>query len=289
METDENGILKDVFVFLGMPIYDGMAYASTVARGQSQGARKIRFMPQFEGSSVICHVFNRLWIQALGAYPTEKPFTHFAMLHNDIVPDPWWIDTLWDEMQATGATVVSAVAAIKDAKGVTSTAFGDPADPWDYRRITLTELQKLPKTFTMEEIEASRIWPKHQTEGKQLLVNTGCMLIDLSWPHWLDKEPDGITFTFRFDMDYRIQQWPNGTWNPEFAPEDWRMSRYIQAHGGKVVATRKVGTIHMGMQHFPSTVVWGSATDVEIDAFIAQKAKVLGPQIQLPPLAEVAS
>lgn len=266
------GVMDNVYVCLGIPVYDGSAESSTMIRGTAQASQKIRFMPRCEGMSSLCQVYNRLWVCGLGAMPEHK-FTHFAMLHSDVVPDAWWIDTLYAEMQATGATVISAVCPIKDTKGVTSTAVGNPADDWDYRRITTTELKRLPQTFTIDDVVTSGIWPESYTNDKCLLVNTGCMLVDMSWSHWYDKLDDGITMAFRFNQDYRIQRWPDGKWNPEFVPEDWQMSRYVHNNGGKVVATKKVSTVHMGKQAYSSAAAWGSATDVEMDAFNAERAK----------------
>lgn len=272
METNQaNGIVDGVHVCLGIPTYDGTLEVTTAFKATSQASQKIRFTPLAEGSSSLCQVFNRLWIQALGS--VNQPFTHFAMLHSDLNPDPWWLDNLYDVMQSTGATVVSAVSAIKDAKGVTSTAAGDPNDEWDYRRLTLGELKKLPESFAIDDISRANFWPESYTKDKCLLVNTGCMLIDLRWPHWMDKQSDGLTMQFRFNQDFRVQQWPSGKWCPEFSPEDWQMSRYIHRKGGKVVATQKVNTFHIGKAPYPSNAVWGNSTDVEIDKFLADKAE----------------
>ena len=72
------------------------------------------------GFSIATHTFNMLWAQAYNAR-RELGLTHFAMLHSDVHPDENWIDTLLDEMDRTGADVVSAIIAIKDCKGLTST------------------------------------------------------------------------------------------------------------------------------------------------------------------------
>ena len=270
-QTTTNGVVDGVHVCLGLPTYDGTIEVNAAFKALAQASSKIRFTPLAEGSSALCQVFNRLWVQALGS--VNQPFTHFAMLHSDMNPDIGWLDDLYDTMQATNATVVSAVAAIKDAKGVTSTAVGDPQDEWDYRRLTLSELQKLPEAFDAEDIARAGFWPESYTKDKCLLVNTGCMLIDLRWPHWMDKAADGLTLKFCFNQDYRVQQWPTGKWCPEFSPEDWQMSRYIYRNGGKVVATKKVGTFHIGKAPYPSSGVWGGATDSEMDKFLADKAE----------------
>ena len=72
------------------------------------------------GFSIATHTFNMLWCQAYNAR-RELGLTHFAMCHSDVHPDEGWLDTLLDEMDRTGADVLSAVIAIKDCKGLTST------------------------------------------------------------------------------------------------------------------------------------------------------------------------
>src|SRR5215469_11944582 len=109
-------------VFLAVPHYgsieSGTAGALLTASAQ--------FSPyvNFEPGSLLSYVFNRLWCECLNMR-RERPVTHFAMLHADMCPDPGWLDILVTELERTGADVMSAVAPIKDQRGLTSTAWQD--------------------------------------------------------------------------------------------------------------------------------------------------------------------
>lgn len=261
-------------IYLAMPCADGTARVmSVLAAVQQASSRGLRVTYGYQGGSCLMHVFNQLWVQAQGG-AEQGLVTHFAMLHNDVGADPNWLDVLLDEMNRTGADVVSAVCAIKDLKGITSTAVGSPDDIFDYRRVTTSEVQKLPATFDMSDV--ARLWAKSElTDGKCLLVNTGCMLVDLRKPYWHRADAAG-NMEFAFQQVTRIQRWPNGTWSPEFAPEDWLMSRFVHKQGGKCVATTKVKTRHFGDQIYPNDAAWGQATDVEIDAFWRSRVEAYG-------------
>jgi hypothetical protein len=265
-------VTPKVACFIGMPTYNGEVRYDVATRGQNhatndQGNKLC--VQMYEGGSSLPQVYNKLWIQGLGSQ--QPRFTHWAMLHADLLPDAYWVDTLYNVMQETGATIVSAVAAIKDSKGVTSTAVGPIGDDFTYRRLTVSELEKLPETFGIEEVKAAGMWQESEFDDACLLVNTGCMLVDMSWEPWFAMQPDGITMAFCMEQKHRIQKWPNGQWNPEFAPEDWLMSRYVAKYGGKCVATTKVKTVHVGTYGYPSTGTWGGKTDVEVDRFREQK------------------
>jgi hypothetical protein len=268
-------------IFLGQPLYGrevdcGAATAATV--GGSKG--KLTYSYARYGGSSLPHVFNMLWTGAL----SNPQFKYFAMLHGDLEPETGWLDVLYDEMKRTGATVVSVSNAIKDDKGVTSTAVGSPTDLYDYRRITTTEQLRLPQTFGIEEIAAAGIWSPDRTDGKCLLANTGCWIADLTWPHWKTTDENGF-LKFRFEQFHRVQVWPDGHYNCEFAPEDWLMSRYVHNNGGKVVATRAVKTIHVGTRVFPNYIAWGPETDEEIDRFREQKRQAFAAHQEAPDAA----
>src|SRR4030067_2504580 len=100
-------------IYLAMPCADGTARVMSVLAATQQATQKHRIRYGYQGGSVLIHVFNQLWVQALGG--AERGLvTHFAMLHSDVGASPNWIDVLYDEMLKTGADVVSAVCAIKD-------------------------------------------------------------------------------------------------------------------------------------------------------------------------------
>jgi hypothetical protein len=146
-------------------------------------ARRAKWYNYTMGCSLLCKGFNELWTLALNNQ-AELGFTHFAMLHSDIVPEDGWLDLLVDEQQRTGADVVSCVSPLKSGEGLTSTAI-DGDGEWNLsRRLTMREVMKLPETFGVEDCGVPDCSPSspHWNPNRRLLVNTGCWIADLSKP-----------------------------------------------------------------------------------------------------------
>ena len=262
---------KQPVVLLAQPLGSRQAHFDAVvsAIGQtSAGKLRVEYCPK--GTSSLPQTFNLAWVQALA---NRGKYDYFAMLHSDVAPSPLWLDVLYDEITRTKATAVSAVVAIKDVKGVTSTAVGLVDDDFDYRRITLTENRKLPQTYGMADVQAANLWPGFDFAQRCLLINTGCWIADMSWPHWYNVHPDG-RYEFCYEQKHRIQVWADGSAHAEFAPEDWLVSRYIHRHGGTCMATKLVRTLHWGDQPYPNDQVWGAETDIEIDRYQADREAV---------------
>jgi hypothetical protein len=233
-----------------------------------------------QGGSLLANCFNQFWVHALnlqesyqagaearlaGMSLKDSPhpkdvdtnligaaweegwkgtgnFTHFAMLHDDIVPQNNWLDALVDELLATGADLLSAVVPIKDVNGMTSTAIDGEDIFLVERRITMTEVYRLPPTFSAADCG----YP-----SKALLTNSGCWVCDFTKP-W--------RYNIRFTIQDRIRRDPRtGLWQAEVASEDWQFARDVQAQGGKVLATRKVGLAHFGHLPFANNGPWGEA------------------------------
>jgi len=185
--------------------------------------------------------FNKLWCEALNARPRPD---YFAMIHADLGAEPWWVDTLVGELERTHASVVSAVIAIKDCRGLTSMVCEGAAGP---RRLTLREVHALPETFDVGTL---------RTVGyacDTLLVSTGLFVCDFRQP-WVDR------VAFRFDDAISRQ---GDVFAAVGSTEDWAFSRQVAAAGGRVCATRKVATLHVGPCDYPSAQPWGTwATDL---------------------------
>lgn len=186
------------------------------------------------GGSLLPRTFNGLFCQAMDLRD-QGEVTHFAMLHDDIWPDNWWLNTLWREMQESGADLISVVAPIKDVPWWrTSTAIGLVDDPWIVPRyIRAEDREFLPTTFGAEHV---------CSEGELLLVNTGCWLADLRKPWW-DEFCDAGGFNF----ETRITRAEDGSRLTWIQPEDWRMSRFISLRGATLKATYAVRLRHRGM------------------------------------------
>ena len=200
--------------------------------------------------SNMAHGFNRALCFALNM-KLKGEATHFAMLHADTVPDPWWLDTLYDEMVRTGAHWIAVISPIKDSHGTTSTAIGytDRWNPW--ARITMHEAHALPETFSTEALGENA-----DQLGFKLLLNTGCMLIDLRPAYW-DRVGERGELDPHFEIRNRIVFVPGEGWQAQTETEDWMLSRILHGCGARLFATRKVKVAHVGPIPFVSGHPWG--------------------------------
>lgn len=191
-----------------------------------------------QSTSMLPRCFNMLWADALNLR-AQHPITHFAMLHDDVGAELGWLDTLYAEMERTGADILSVVVPIKNHFGVTSTAIDNPADPWIVRRLTMKEAFDLPETFGIEDIP-------YAEPGSCLLANTGCWIcrFDSDWVErfadvaWHGDGQSG----FRFRS--KIIKGPEGKYLAADIPEDWDFSRMAAKLGRRVLCTRKVKVQH---------------------------------------------
>ena len=200
---------------------------------------------------------NRLLATALGTMQA-KGYEWFAMLHDDIEPAPFWLDTLIDEANEHSADFISVVVPIKDLSGATSTAIAKSDSNYGYFcRLTMQQLShpSFPRTFGIAEaVEALAVLPEQMqviAPHTALLANTGCMVYRLA--HWRP----GVTFAQEDDI-----QLINGEWLPVWQSEDWVFTRNIAAHGGKVMATSALRVIHHGIAYFESASIWGNPRDL---------------------------
>lgn len=206
---------------------------------QAHAASGTRLIIKHFGFSIATHTFNQLWCDAYNAR-RELGITHFAMMHADIQPEPGWLDTLLAELERTGADVVSAVVAIKDCKGLTSTGLRDP-QAGRTRRLTMREVHQLPPTFSRWDTDES---------NKVLAINTGLWVcrFDGDWP----RRFPGFSIANR--LDYQVD---TDTLTPHVDPEDWRFAEWLDGEGLDVRATRAVKVWHTGLFQYPNDVAWG--------------------------------
>lgn len=192
--------------------------------------------------------FNAVWVDSLNM-AAKGEVSHFAMLHSDIDPQPGWLDILIEELDRLDADCVSAVVPLKDARGLTSTAIGDPADPWQpWRRFTLREIAAFPETFD----NAAAGYP-----DKPLLVNTGCLVCDLRKPVY-QTVLEGGEVPIAFNFPTCVGRGPGGKFESFRESEDWHFSRRLAEFGGKAWATRTVQLNHLGEYPFPNHgELWG--------------------------------
>lgn len=233
---------------LGQPEFEQCQAAMCFASADRFG---VTMDPQ--PSSLLAFGFNKAWCNF-----ANGPFDYFAMLHADIFPHGPWLDTMIDELENGGYGVLHAAVAIKDTRGLTSTAIGSVDDLFGLvRRITVTELQKLPETFGYPEAIKVLEMPEKPRHG--ILPNTGVMLV----------KRDGFPFdSFRgFGIIDQISKGADGKWKADVEPEDWAFGRWCGRNGVKVGCTRRVTTSHMGRASFPNNEAWGQwATDLHHEA-----------------------
>ncbi len=154
------------------------------------------------------------------------------MGHSDVSFEHGTIDILSEEMCLHRSVAISAVVAIKDFDDDrTSTAIGNKADPWvgAKRYVRLRDYERLPVTFGEDDV-------CDESGDEELLINTGCMLIDLSHEFWK---------TFCFEVPTRMLN-SEGELSPIFRPEDWEMSRALNRANLPYHATWRPITKHHG-------------------------------------------
>jgi hypothetical protein len=194
--------------------------------------------------------FNALWADALNE--TKNGFTHFAMLHADVLPLEGvpWVDVLIGEMDRLSADLVSTTIAIKDLRGLTSSGIGDPNDHWaPLKRFTVRETLDLPETFNA----ADAGFPGHA-----LLHNQGCFVADLRSPVFHKTNPDGSLAVY-FNFPRRVMRaGVDAPWIVQGESEDWFFSREFHECGGKGYLTRKVHIQHGGSLDYDNFTPWGT-------------------------------
>ncbi len=231
-------------VMLAMP---GPDWSWGAIRGMdvaSIGAHEV--IPQNEGCG--WDAMNKLWVDGLNGYKTGQ-YTHFAMLHSDVTPIAGWIDVLMGVMEDRKADLVSTVIPIKDKRGLTSSGWADPSDPWSaFRRLTMREVMQMPETFGPEET---------QYPDKVFLHNTGCWLADLSRPCFHETDADGVLKAC-FAFPLRILRHADGSYSHQRESEDWYFSRMLHGLGAKTAVTREVTLTHAGLSEFDNASAWGT-------------------------------
>ena len=233
------------YVAMGLPSRSEIRHRPDRLMGaalHAKGPSNIPLVPFSNQSSLLNHCFNNLWTCLHNLRRQGHDFTHFALLHDDILPDAAWLHTLIGEMDRTGVDFISAVVPIKDSRGLTSTAtYTD--DIWDFRRLTLKELHQMPETVTDGDV------------GENLLLNTGCCVLRM--------RPDAEWVTnpraFPFNTMERFDDSPlgDGDMVASVVSEDWLWTDRLRRAGARLAFTRKVTVIHEGDYEFRNDSDWG--------------------------------
>jgi SAM-dependent methyltransferase len=241
--------MPERYVFLGMPGYGNQTAGAGrsfyhACRDSTDGRRcpsnefRDKVIKQQKIGSLLACNMNSLWAQAKTLVHRGNRIDYFAMLHDDIGCEDWWLDKLIDELEASDLDILSVVSPIKDCRGLTSTAIAAPdGDPWSVTRLTMDEVYRLPPTFTSEDI------------GGELLLNTGCWVCRFGvlgeYPFYFTIN-DEITFSEQHDC-----------YVADVESEDWFFSRLCHKAGLKVGATRKISIFHEGATRYLNSQPWG--------------------------------
>jgi SAM-dependent methyltransferase len=235
--SEGNGERKKV-ICLGCPSYGELT--SGAAIGLFRPSRRPQYDVQIacHQSSLLASNMNALWCWALNT-AHRGHCDYFAMIHADVEPGEFWLDTLIDELEKNSLDVLSAVVPIKDQRGVTSTALArDDGDTFRVHcRLTMKEVWALPRTFTSEDV------------GRDVLVNTGCWVCRFD-ESWAKKVHFTINDRVCFDPKREL-------YFAQVEPEDWFISRLFHELGLKVGATRALELEHRGTMAFTNRVPWG--------------------------------
>jgi hypothetical protein len=243
-------------IFLGVPGYDGRL---TVHAGRAMWwamREPDPMLVKYQNGSLLACNFNLLWTMALNCCQRGIPINRFAMLHDDIGPEDFWLDSLLAELDARDLDVLGVVSPLKDWEGMTSIALHNPGDNWRPKcRLTLDEIFRLPETFTSEDV------------GYPLLFNTGCWVCRFD-PSWASK----VYFTVN---DRIVWNCNSHRYEAQVESEDWFFSRLCHEQGLKIGVTRKVKLVHRGQAEFPNTYPWGTKG---FDTNLLQKSLVPGSE-----------
>jgi SAM-dependent methyltransferase len=240
-------------IVLGMPGYGKQTSAAGRAfwratRDQSE------VLHYYQNGSLLACNFNQLWCQALNIAHAGEQVDYFAMLHDDIGAEDFWLDKLIDELEANSLDVLGVVVPIKDTRGITSLALHGEDNWMPGARLSMHDVFELPETFTSDDLG-----------GKKLLLNTGC---------WVAKWNQEWAKTVHFEINDRIVfNDAAGRYQAQTEPEDWHFSRQLHEIGRgptahlrplRIGATRKVAVAHRGELDFTNLQPWGSSKfDVE--------------------------
>lgn len=230
---------------------------------------KCQIVPAYAFGSAANYNHNLLFAQALKYY-RDGLVDYLIIHHSDVeIRTQKWLDILYGEMKRTGAAMLAAVCSKKSERGDSNMAVSTDS-PWAGRVLSLQETWDLPDTFSIADTQ----WP-----DRQLLVNTGLLLIDLSRPEWWQRVPSfgGEELRFCFRMMDRIAILEDGDLQPQFASEDWNFARTAADCGLPVFATTLIdighhGEIVFGNQEKPAEEI---KTDFKTEETLSVEADLL--------------
>lgn len=253
-------------ILLGVPHNGHVTWQSSQAAWKSSAKHEVQIANI--GSSLLALGFNSLFADALNRQESGDFVECIAMLHSDLAPPEFWLDTLVEIMESKQADFVSVINAIKDDRGITSSGVGLSGHTWQpWRRFTIRELAGWPETFNAADIGYS---------GYALLHNTGCWLADLRKPLFHQEDEHHQLRAF-FTINDRVIR-HKGKWKAEVEPEDWYFSRRLFDLGANTYVTRSVVTRHTGSREYTNVPDWG--TNIQDTDLMREWEDIGGPTKQ---------
>lgn len=225
-----------VIPYLAIPTHDRAMDFQTHLSAAAVSQRYALYEERVNANSALSFNFNNLLADCLNKRASHG-FTHFLMLHSDVgAQGPngvVWSDVLTEYMERFGLGVISAAVRLKNDTGETSTALED----------AVTE-----HGVNLQRLCLDHIGPLMLSDGplmkdpspRRLLINTGCMAIDVRQP-WAEE--------LAFHQHNFIGQTPQG-FVADFEPEDWRMSRWLHERGVRYGVTTDVKCVHIGKKAY---------------------------------------
>lgn len=228
-------------VLLGIPSGGGGNIQSIISHCYLPGSSCQIIPIHAEGSAALFN-HNVLFAEALKMH--RAGIVDYLVIHHADVEilTHRWLDIMVEEQKRTGAALLSVVCSKKTNTGHSNMAISTNC-VWLGRVLMLQETWDLPGTFCITDTN----WP-----ARQLLVNTGLMLIDLARPEWwteIESTDGEKELKFCFRMHDRIKV-TDGELAPQFASEDWNFSRYAAEMNLPVYATTKIQVGHHGAMRF---------------------------------------
>lgn len=224
-------------VLMGMPAYIGVVPAAMQAMFNFASAVPGRCCtPKVLPFSHHCGSFNAIYCTALNAR-REMGLTHLCVHHQDVVPEPNYVDIALDVMDRDGLDLLAAVVPIKGEEGMTSVAALD-RDTLHTRRLSRKECLELPPTFRSEDLRRLG-WKNH-------------LLLPVAGLFFLRITDDAKLFDGRgnsrlwFESPSRILRDMNGTYVSAVWDEGWNFSLQAYLAGMTVAATTEIALNHVG-------------------------------------------
>ena len=253
-------------VLIGVPVHKGDVSGETmtsVVMAHSLVGNIVQV--QVIGISLLARCFNSLWIAAYNA-----GFDYFVMLHSDIGVradgGSSWLDVLVERIQQFEAATLSVVSPIKSDEGMTSTGLylAKPPNYHTLRRMTIRELATMNE-FAITRTDVCKKFGLEPKDVGALLINTGCMIIDLRRFDWFGARWPG------FQIVDELVWNKSGVPSTRTRPEDWNFSSWLFEKGWPYYATKELTLDHHGSRIFQNRGLYGLETDtLPIDSSIEE-------------------